>query len=243
MLLLLVILMILIWGRKSGVNIISPKRVGAMRRQRSSLLSSVDQRDCNACWAIATCQTVSDRMRARGTIAPNDQLNYNAFHDIIINITPDNDGCGNGAFLETGMDAFVQYGAPLMSETKDRAMDNRYHSSDRKAKMYKVKGWKKVGPNIDSIKRELSNGPVVGVISLYDSFGDFVGSGIYRPRVGEDLDQSMSHMVSIVDYDDTDQTWIIRNSYGPTFGSNGFCKLRWNDPAMDVERYVYAPIL
>ncbi len=242
LLLLAIILLILLCSRKAGVKVVvPPKKVGG--KSMSRVLAPVEQGDCNACWAIATCQTVSDRMRAAGIIGSNDQLNYNAFHDMIIHITPDIDGCGNGALLDTGMDMFVQHGAPLMSETQDRALDDRAYEADSRARMYKVRSWKHIAPNVQAIVQELSNGPVVAVINLYDSFIDFVGSGIYRPRVGESSDAGMSHMISIVGYDPQDHSWIIRNSYGPSFGNRGFGKLKWNDPAMDLESNVWAPIL
>lgn len=247
--LLIIIVLLLFLGRKRGIYIVPQRgqRVGGAPDNYDKMiprvLPPVEQGDCNACWAIATCQTVSDRMRARGIISSNDQLNYNAFHDLIIQVTPDHDSCGNGALLETGMDMFTRHGAPLMSQTQDRRLDDRSYPGDAQARMYRTKGWRKIGPDVGSIKQELANGPVVAVINLYNSFYDFVGSGIYRPRVGESVDSGMAHMISVVGYDDRDQSWIIRNSYGPSFGNRGFVKVRWNDPSLDLENNVWAPIL
>jgi len=205
------------------------------------ILPSVDQHECNACWAIATCQTVSDRLHLQGKI-PNDQLNYYAYHDIIISHTPDVDGCATGIYLDIGLDMFVTNGAPLMSDTQDRQFNDTYIPSDINKKMYKVRGWKDISSN--EIIGELDNyGPLVGVINLYPSFNSFVGNGIYTPLPTESIEGSMSHMISIVGYDTNDSTWIIRNSYGPSFGNNGLFKIRWNDPKLGLEQYVYAPIL
>lgn len=217
-----------------------------------SIVPSVDQGDCNACWAIATCQAVTDRYHLHGQI-PNDQLNYYAYHDIITSRTDDNDGCNYGANLETGLSRFITDGAPLMSESRDRTFNDSYIQSDIHLPMYKVRQWRPLSVRstygsldmkrtIDTMKRELeSNGTIVGVINLFDSFNDFVGQGIYTPQPGESNDASMAHMVSIVGYDDRDHSWIIRNSYGSSYGYNGFLKVPQGNTKIALEEYVYAP--
>lgn len=220
----------------------------------TGILSPIDQHNCNACWAIATCQTVSDRMHLKGKIE-GDQLNYYAYHDIITAKTPLADGCNSGAYLETGLDMFVEYGAPLMSETKDRHFDDRSIPSDHMADTYKVKRWRhltrknaygniNMSATIAAMRRELdTNGPIVGVINLYDSFNYFEGPGVYAPDRREKTDESMAHMISVVGYDDRDKTWIIRNSYGTSFGYHGYVKINIGDRRLGLEEYVYAPDL
>lgn len=208
-------------------------------------VGSTNQFSCNSCWAIATSQAVSDRLHLKGLIPLNDQLNYYAYHDMIVNRTPDEDGCVLGAYLETGMNSFNIFGAPLMSQTSDRQFDDKPVQSDLSVKRYTTNGWKNLsGSSIDTIKKEIdTNGTVVATMNIYDSFDNFNGDGIYTPLPGESADQSMLHMISIIGYDNTDQTWIIRNSYGSNWGHNGLVKIRWNDPKMNIEDYVYAPIV
>ena len=222
---------------------------GRMVRQA---VTPVDQDTCNACWAIATCQSVSDRLHLKGEIL-RDQLNYYAFHDIMISETPGMDGCSSGTYLDTGLDMFISKGAPLMSKTRDRNFNDRYIASDLSAKSYKVKRWRELTAkdgygNIDmsrtisNIKRELeTKGSIVGVINLYDSFNYFEGTGVYRPDPSEITDSDMAHMISIVGYDDRDNTWIIRNSYGTSYGYKGYLKIPQGDKRICVEEYVYAP--
>lgn len=206
-------------------------------------LQPVDQHSCNSCWAIATCQCVSDRLHLLGRLSPDDQLNYYAYHDMIIKDTPDIDGCYTGALITTGMDMMVSTGAPLMSQTNDRVFDDTYVSQDRDATRIKIKGWNKI-TSTKAIKDTLNrDGTVVGIINLYDSFQDFVGSTPYTPLGTERPDNAMSHMISIIGYDNIDHTWIIRNSYGPYFGFNGLVKVKQGDPNLDLEADVYAPII
>jgi len=188
----------------------------------------------------------------RGEI-PDDQLNYYAYHDIMISKTPSMDGCSSGTYLNTGLDMFVQNGAPLMSQTRDRNFNDRYYPSDLLANSYRVQRWREltakdpygnldIQRTVSNIKRELeTKGSIVTVINIYDSFESFRGSGVYEPGASEYIDPNMSHMVSIVGYDDRDNTWIIRNSYGTSYGYNGYLKIRQGDQRMGVEEYVYAP--
>jgi C1A family cysteine protease len=176
-------------------------------------------------------------------LALNDQLNYIAYHDSIITQTTDIDGCATGALIDTGMKMMVSYGAPLESETKDRVFDDTRVPSDMSARRIKIKGWKKI-TTVSDIKKELErSGTVVGIINLYDSFNDFVGSSPYTPLGSERPDSAMAHMISIIGYDDRDHTWIIRNSYGQAFGFNGLAKIRQGDRKLDLESDVYAPII
>lgn len=229
------------------------KRAGG-RNMRSALVDTkfgrvvknmslpADQFHCNSCWAISTCQAVSDRLRLNGKISNDDELNYYQFHDHIIEVTPEIDGCDYGAYIQIGMDMMDKIGAPLMSQTLDRDFNDTPIKSDTKIPTFKTVEWKRISPS--QIKNELeTNGTVVAMINLYDSLYDFVGTGIYRPRAGEQSDPNMLHMISIVGYDDRDNTWIIRNSYGNTSGYKGFIKVPMGDNKLGTELDVFAPVI
>lgn len=245
----IIVLVLLIWWLlKSTKRMeVEPIFVGNSSQSgiRGNLVQPVNQFSCNACWAIATSQVVSDRLHLQGKLPQDDEINYYAYHDIVVNLTPEHDGCEVGAFLETGMDMFTTHGAPLMSETRDRQFDDKAISSDKSARMIRTSGWKNLsGASVAQIKQEIaSNGPVVATMNIYGSFDNFRGPGIYSPLPSESADSSMLHMVSIVGYDDSDSTWIVRNSYGTSWGNNGLVKIKQGDRRMDIEQYVYAPIL
>lgn len=222
-------------GRRRDALMYTPD--GYISRYRCN---PINQHDCNACWAIAICQTITDRMHLRGLLSLHDELNYYAYHDIIVDSTPDIDGCDTGIPLDVGLRMIVQEGAPLMSESRDRVFDDTPITSDLSQRRYRIDGWRHIP--VSDIKEELhSNGPVVAVINLYKSFYSFRGKGIYTPRVGESIDGGVAHMVSIVGYDDRDNTWIVRNSHGTGFGDDGYCKIGMNDRRMGISNMVYAP--
>lgn len=207
-----------------------------------------NQFHCNSCWAIASCQCVSDRLRNKGIIDKNDELNYYWFHDYICSNSEGNDSCTRGTELLRGLHEMVNTGAPLMSETRDRSFNEIVSLQDNNAPRFKVKGWKLLRGATDQITKKAilnelnTSGSVITTVNIYDSFLHYVGSSPYQPKNRESSD-SMIHMVCIIGYDTYDQSFIIRNSYGNSYGWNGLVKIPYNDTKMDFDINVFAPIM
>lgn len=79
--------------------------------------------------------------------------------------------------------------------------------------------------NIESLKSALYNGyPVAISVNLYSSFGNGNGGVIPMPKSREtSYGAHGSHAMVIVGYDDDEQWFIVRNSWGTNFGDNGYC--------------------
>jgi len=83
--------------------------------------------------------------------------------------------------------------------------------------------------NSESIKSEISTmGPVVTGMKTYEDFMTYNG-GIYEYKWGRETDP---HAVTIVGYgyDSARRNgyWIIRNSWGPKWGENGYFRIYFN---------------
>lgn len=83
----------------------------------------------------------------------------------------------------------------------------------------------KVPHNEAAIKTSLAQGfPVVFGFSVYDSFetADVADTGVVKmPSAEESL--IGGHAVVLVGYDDTQNVFIVRNSWGETWGDGGYC--------------------
>lgn len=76
--------------------------------------------------------------------------------------------------------------------------------------------------NVAGIKQHLNTyGPVAACFIVYADFFSYRG-GVYR-RVSND--QRGGHCVAIVGYDDAQQAWICKNSWGTSFGEGGFFRI------------------
>lgn len=175
-----------------------------------------DQKDCNSCLAISTCQVVSDRLRSSGVIGINDQLDY---YDFARMIDTRNDLCERGINPVVGMRYMVTHGAKLMKAPLS----------------FRIKSWVDV-TDIETIKRHIDNDiSLLVIIPLYKGFEYYRGNDEFIPY---EIDQSMRHMLSIVGYVKNTDILILRNSYGYEFGHNGLIKMRYK-----YVHEVYAPII
>ncbi|MGZ3692868.1 MAG: C1 family peptidase [Bdellovibrionota bacterium] len=79
--------------------------------------------------------------------------------------------------------------------------------------------------NAEAVKALLKHGPVVTTLDVYSDFVLY-GSGIYKHVSGDYLG---GHAVSIIGFNDEGRYWIIRNSWGPDWGENGFGRVSYDD--------------
>ena len=96
--------------------------------------------------------------------------------------------------------------------------------SDAAARSVKIAAYTQ--PNgMDAAKAALKNGPLVTTLVVYADFMLY-SSGVYQHVTGPELG---GHAVSIVGFDDSKQAWIIRNSWGKSWGMNGFAYISYSD--------------
>jgi hypothetical protein len=87
-----------------------------------------------------------------------------------------------------------------------------------------------------------TKGPLVACFTVYDDFFAYNG-GIYRHVTG---DIAGGHCVSCVGYNDEQQYWICKNSWGASFGENGYFRIGYGecgiDSYMDTVEEVLVPV-
>ena len=90
-----------------------------------------------------------------------------------------------------------------------------------------IDGWHTVANDITSIKNALiQHGPLVAGMVVYSDFHGYTG-GVYE-HPGSDPDD-MNHVVVIVGYDDAQNCWICKNSWGTGWGEDGWFKILYGD--------------
>jgi hypothetical protein len=95
----------------------------------------------------------------------------------------------------------------------------------------KISEWGWVENNEDAIKNALINyGPLIICFPVYEDFM-YYKRGVYRHRWG---DRTGGHLVALVGYDDSEQCWILKNSWGDQWGDNGWFKMGY-DPDMFID--------
>jgi hypothetical protein len=102
-------------------------------------------------------------------------------------------------------------------------------SPDRNQRAYRITGFTTLGTMAQRKAWLAANGPVCAVMHVYDDFYAY-HSGVYSHVSGN---SSGYHCVEVVGYSDIEGCWIIKNSWGPGWGDQGFVKLAYGQCGID----------
>jgi C1A family cysteine protease len=197
------------WRNKDGQNWMTPVK---------------DQGVCGSCWAFATVGTVEPLYN----IFANDAtLDLDLSEQYLVSCS----GCGNcggggqacalGFVRDEGItgEACFPYTA-TDSPCEDKCFDWSHN-------LYKIDDTGYVPNNITTIREYLiDKGPLSATIGIgTDAGGYFDNNGIYRCA----NDYATNHVVVIVGYDEAQDCWIAKNSWGTDWGDNGYFKVGCNE--------------
>jgi C1A family cysteine protease len=99
---------------------------------------------------------------------------------------------------------------------------------DWKDQCTKIPGWGVVAyekdlPITEKVKNAVYRQPVASGMWVQHDFQSYLG-GVYEPVWGSII---TNHMVLIVGWDDAEQCWICKNSWGEEWGEDGFFRIKW----------------
>ena len=108
--------------------------------------------------------------------------------------------------------------------------------SDWQDRVYQITGYTQADHTTDSYKQALIDyGPIASCILVPDDWY-YYKSGIYEPTLALDVSEWATHAISIVGWDDSDECWFIRNSWGQHWGENGYGRVKYGN----IEKWGYA---
>lgn len=151
-------------------------------------------------------------------------------------------GCSEGVFLEDALEVMKTKGAAFLSCAPGNC-DVSYDQCDAKAANYKIADYATLfspgngdstpEQRINAIKSALvegNNAVLIGML-VPPSFID-EATGNWRAAPGESIDNAVGgHSMAVVGYDDqiNEGSFLIANSWGKTWGGNGFTWARYTD--------------
>lgn len=99
--------------------------------------------------------------------------------------------------------------------------------SYKSAPYHKITSYKSVAVNNQELRLAISNGsPVVIGISIYDSFYNERNGIVPMPSFNDEY--LGGHAMLVVGYDDRAQRYTVLNSWGNTWGDDGFCYIPYS---------------
>ncbi len=182
-----------------------------------------EQGDCGACWAFA----VSAALESKILIAQNTP---NEPFDLSEQVLTSCSNAGNcdGGYINLASDFISNYGLPPeycfpYTSTNGACADN---CLDWPSIAYTVSGWSLVDPNVGAIKDALYHyGPLVTLMAVNSDFF-YYGSGIYSHAWGS---FEGYHAALIVGYDDVNQSFIVKSSWGTDWGEAGYFRIAYSE--------------
>jgi putative hemolysin len=203
------------WRNKDGQNWMTPIK---------------DQGVCGSCWAFAAVGTVEPQYNI---FANDSNIDLDLSEQYLVSCSGAGDcdgGLVEGA-LEFVRDEGITDEACFPYTATDSPCEDKCF--DWNHRLYRIDDTGYVPDNITIIKEYLiEKGPLATVIGIGpEAGGSFDVNGIYRCT----NDLAHNHVVVIVGYDEAQDCWIAKNSWGTDWGDNGYFRVGCNECAIESE--------
>lgn len=206
------------WRNVGGDNFVTPVR---------------NQANCGSCWAFAT----TAGLEAVTLIAQKTPgVNLNLAEEMLVRCSGAG-SCAHGGYPGAASDFMRDSGLPVESCYPYTATDGSCSPAcpDWQANSYRIQRWMYVAtwsPTVDLIKNALYDyGPLPTTMDVYEDFRYYTG-GIYSHVYGG---LAGGHAVLIVGYDDEEQYFIVKNSWGTGWGESGYFRIDYSQLSNEVE--------
>jgi C1A family cysteine protease len=185
-----------------------------------------DQGGCGSCWAFAAAATLESSTLIKNN-TPNIDLDLS--EQVLVSCS----GAGScaGGSPDSASNYIKSTGLPPESCYPYTAADGTCSvtCSNWQTSAYRISGYSYVAttsPTVDAIKNALSTyGPVNTQFDVYSDFFYYT-TGVYHYATGT---YQGGHAVLIVGYDDVNQYFIVKNSWGTGWGEAGFFRIAYSE--------------
>jgi len=187
-----------------------------------------DQGRCGSCWAFATVGPLEAWAMHTGTPG-----NIDLAEQYLLSCNTHGWGCGGGWWAHdyhvdrkppSELDAGAVLESAFPYQAEEIPCQGPYDHP------HKVAYWDYVGdgdsvPSVAEIKHAMYTYGPVGVAMCVDGQFDRYTGGVFQ--TDETCDRVINHAVVLVGWDEPEQAWILRNSWGTDWGEDGYMRIRY----------------
>ena len=188
------------------------------------------QRNCGSCWSFGSIATFETAFLLKNG---GDPSALDLSEQQLLNCTDITCSCGGGRHHL----AFMHMCDHRIMEERDypySAVKLNCENESSISSRFKGRRWGWVGDpvfgatSVQQIKDAICRyGSVASSICASDTMQRFVGDGIYNLNDGW-CTGVPNHIIQIIGWDDSKQAWLVKNSWGETWGNGGFGWIRYN---------------
>lgn len=182
-----------------------------------------DQKSCGSCVSFGVAATIESKINI-ACKKPNVDKDLSEAHLFYCGCGK---CCGRGWNFAPALDFCKKTGVALESSFPYTPGDQPCKSGVRP--YLKITAWKKILTIADRKKYLATKGPMVAGMAVYADFSHY-SSGVYR-RTSNTLNGY--HAICVVGYDDNEECWICKNSWGTGWGDSGWFKIGYGECKID----------
>jgi predicted secreted protein len=196
-----------------------------------------NQHGCGSCWAFGTVGIMESAIAKAG--GPLTDLS----EQFLVSCNTSGWDCSGG--LTAHMWHYDTLGQNQTAIGAVLETDDPYTASNGTCSVipnhpYTLSGWQFIVPNewtmptVDQIKNAIyTYGPVTAGVCADGGWYSYQG-GVYNPS-SNGCSGGTNHQIVLVGWDDATSTWILRNSWGSSWGEGGYMRIAW-DPGGTTSR-------
>lgn len=216
-------------------------------RDQGGVTSVKDQGNCGSCWAFGTVGPLEANIKIRDGVEKDLSEQY------LISCNTDDWGCDGGWWAhdyhldkippgEPNAGAVYEADFPYVAWEAPCNPPHTHHE--------KIESWAYIGneggvPPVEAIKQAIYNyGPVSAAVCVGSAFQNYTGGVFETSETCSPY--AVNHAVVLVGWDDnqgTNGVWILRNSWGPGWGEDGYMRIGYgiSNVGYAANYVVYSP--